>query len=60
MVAVRTFGTDDGDQALLDRALELSHAAMLALLWPERLDHSGQGQTQPVPTARQRARTQVR
>lgn len=46
VVAVRRFGTDDEDQALFKRALELGQnfPAQLALLWPERLDSNGRGQ----------------
>jgi hypothetical protein len=47
VVAVRKFGNDDEDQAPFKRAPELGQnfPAQLALLWPERLDSNGHGQT---------------
>jgi hypothetical protein len=47
VVAVRTFGTDQEGVALLKRAVELgqNHPALVALLWPERLDSNGHGRT---------------
>jgi hypothetical protein len=47
VVAVRKFAANRQDQTLMRRALELgqNYPALLALLWPERVDSNGRGDT---------------
>jgi hypothetical protein len=48
-VAERKFRSDEQDQALFTRALELAarhnNMGVIALLWPDRVESNGHGQT---------------